>query len=80
MAAFSSCCSKSNDCLTATTPLLESVFRLLLSTGNQPMNVDEIARRLAEVRGNSVSSDLLCRLLDHDSFYGITRVPETQDN
>ena len=79
IAAFGSCCSKSNDCLTATTPILESVFRLLASSGNQQMNLDQLTQRLAEIRGSSVSSDLLRRLLDRDEFYGITRVPESPE-
>lgn len=78
MAAFGTCCSKANNFLTGSTPLLESVFRLILCNGNRPMNLDDISQKISTLRGSSVNNDALRRMLDHDEFYGITRVPEQE--
>ena len=62
-------------------PIMEAVFRLLLVHQNKPLDVEQISQELAE-RGigirdaRNVNPEVLVRLLDHDRYYGVVRLPD----
>jgi hypothetical protein len=68
------CCSSIEGFFNARLTVKELLFRLFLSNGNQPLELDEIAERLGEWKGG-LSRQSLCLLLDNDSFYGLRRIP-----
>lgn len=73
LAAIKKCCSKTPSFITERTPILESVFRLLLAAGNQPLNLEELSKQLSERRGGDTirtSVSILSRLLSPDRYYG----------
>ena len=70
---LSKCCSHSPDFITGQTPILESIFRFLIASGNRPTIVEELGRQLSERRGGDISRtspDVLLRLLKNDRYYG----------
>lgn len=72
------CCSGEPDFINDRQPILESIFRVLLSNGNGPLEVEELSRRLAERRGGDTfrtAPQLLARLLRSEDYYGIRPVP-----
>lgn len=76
---FRDCCAKRKDFITSSTPVLEAIFRLFLANANQPLTVEDIYQRLEEwasyaQHGHFLSTQLLKRLLDRDSRYGIRPV------
>jgi hypothetical protein len=70
------CCSKSPEFITSKMPLLESIFRVILANGNEPMDIEEIGKQLTESRGDaySLSAQTLTRLLENDRWYGFKQV------
>jgi len=71
------CCSKAPDFITSELPVLESIFRLFLANGNQPLNTEKLSKQLNERRGGDTchtSPEILFRLLKNDRFYGIQPV------
>jgi hypothetical protein len=44
--AIRACCSREADYITTDTPLLESIFRLFLANGNNPLSIIELHERL----------------------------------
>jgi hypothetical protein len=44
--AIRACCSSRQDYITADTPLLDSIFRLFLANGNQPLSAQELYLKL----------------------------------
>lgn len=73
LSAIRDCCSLTPDFITDRLPILESVFRLLLANGNQPLEVKELIRQLSEKRSSDLyrtSSEVLLRLLKNDQYYG----------
>jgi hypothetical protein len=70
------CCSKSPEFITGKMPLLESIFRVILANGNEPIDIEEIGKQLTEYRGDaySVSTQTLTRLLDNDRWYGFKSI------
>ena len=75
--AITSCCSKSADFITPSMPILASIFRLFLANGNQPLDLEELASKLSERRGNTYanSPEALYRILKSDRHYGLRVVP-----
>jgi hypothetical protein len=74
IAAIRDCCSRSRDFINIQMPVLESIFRLFLTNGNQPLPLEELSRELNERRGGDVyrtSPEILLRLLKSDSYYGL---------
>ncbi len=72
------CCSKTPDFITGRVPILESIFRLFLANGNQPLDMEELGRQLSEWRGGDTyrtSAEILSRLLSSDQYYGLRQVP-----
>ncbi|MDO8671442.1 MAG: hypothetical protein Q7O66_08450 [Dehalococcoidia bacterium] len=70
------CCGKKKEFIGASTPILESVFRLLLANANQPLTLEDLKQKLEETgnytqSGHFISAEVLKRLIDHDQQYGI---------
>jgi hypothetical protein len=77
LAHIQDCCSQSPEFITESSPLLESVFRLFLANGNQPLELEEMSKQLAKRRGGApkvVSVAVLARLLGNERFYGLRQV------
>ncbi|MDP2931799.1 MAG: hypothetical protein Q8O05_04785 [Chloroflexota bacterium] len=73
LATIKDCCADRPDYISAELPMLESIFRLVLANGNQPLTLEEIGRQLTERRGPDTyrtSAVFLSRLLSNDSYYG----------
>jgi len=71
------CCSKAPNFITGELPILESIFRLFLANGNQPLDLEELGRQLSEWRGGDTyrtSTEILSRLLASDPYYGLRQV------
>jgi hypothetical protein len=72
------CCSKTPGFFVDRPPILESIFRLFLANGNQPLGLEELGKQLAERRGGApqrVSPEVLSRLLCNERYYGLRLVP-----
>jgi len=65
------CCSKDAKFLSGNLPLLEAVFRFLLTRSNDPISLQEITNQVSNLKGTPVDGNMLQRLLDSDEFYGI---------
>jgi hypothetical protein len=76
LSALKNCCSKADEFIVSGMPVAEGVFRVLLSNGNQPLELGEILKRFEQrmVMGVFVlPQETLYRVLDRDQFYGITK-------
>ena len=76
LAAINNCCSKEPNFITAGLPVFESIFRIFLANGNQPLNLKELDEQLVEWRAGNpyhASIDVLSRLLENDRYYGLRR-------
>ena len=74
LAAIKDCCSDTPDFINNKLPILEGIFRLFLTNGNQPLDVEGIGEQLREWRGGDTyrtSNEVLTRLLEHDQYYGL---------
>ncbi|MFC1949009.1 hypothetical protein ACFLW0_02415 [Chloroflexota bacterium] len=77
LSAIRGCCSHEPGFITGELPVMESVFRLFLSNGNQPLALEEISGQLGERHGANLYRtpvEVLSRLLDSDRYYGIKPV------
>ncbi len=77
--AIKDCCSKTPGFITRKLPVLESIFRLFLATGNQPLNSDELGKQLSEWREGDTyctSPEILSRLLSSDRYYGLRQIKD----
>jgi hypothetical protein len=73
------CCSRTPGYISATTPILECVFRIILANGNTPLPLEDIMRQLGERWGVSiyrVSEPVLYTLLNNDRYYGLSRMED----
>jgi len=60
-------------------PVLESIFRLFLANGNQPLELEELGKQLSEWRDGDTyrtSEEILSRLLLSDQYYGLRQISE----
>ena len=76
LANIKACCSQSDDYITGRFPIMESVFRLMLANGNQPLDLEELGSQLRErLSGDTyrTSPELLSRLLENDRHYGLRK-------
>ena len=76
---FKDCCSKAPDFITVELPILESIFRLFLANGNQPLDLEELGMQLSKWRGGDTyrtSPEILFRLLKDDRYYGLQQVED----
>jgi hypothetical protein len=80
ISTIQNCCSRQPDFFNERLPILESVFRLFLSNGNNPLELDELGQELGRLRGGDTyrtSPEVLLRILKSDGFYGLQ---ETEDS
>ncbi len=71
------CCSKTPGFVTGESPILESIFRLFLAHGNQPLDLEELGSQLSKYRSGDTyrtSAEVLSRLLESDQYYGLRQV------
>ena len=71
------CCSKTPGFITSKSPILDSIFRLFLANGNQPLDLEELSKQLGEWRGGDThrtSPEILSRLIGNDQYYGLRQV------
>lgn len=79
LSALKGCCSNSTDFIRYGLPVMESIFRILLSNGNEPMELKEIIDRLGQRTGlgtSSLSAQTLERILMNDRHYGLRQVQD----
>lgn len=82
MAAIKSCCSRAPGFINDRLPILESIFRLFLANGNQPLDLEELGKQLSELRGGDqyrTSAETLSRLLKNDRYYGLKETETESD-
>jgi hypothetical protein len=68
------CYSHTPDFVNDRLPILESIFRLFLANGNQPMRIEEMGKELNRMRGVDLyrtTPENLRRLLKSDRYYGL---------
>ena len=79
IATIRDCCAKTPGFISSELPILESVFRLFLVTGNQPLDLEQLSQQLDEQLGGDsyrTSPDILSRLLGSDRYYGLRQFQE----
>ena len=79
LTAINDCCSKKPGFIIRELPILESIFRLFLANGNQPLDLAEMGKQLSERRGGDTyrtSVEVLSRLLENDRYYGLKTVAD----
>ena len=79
LTAIKDCCSKESGFITGELPILESIFRLFLATGNQSLDLEELGKQLSERRSGDpyrTSVEMLSRLLANDQYYGLRQVAD----
>ena len=77
LATIRDCCSQAPEFITPRLPILESVFRLFLANNNQPLDLEELGRRLSQWWSGDAyrtSAEVLSRLLESDQYYGLRQV------
>ncbi len=83
LSTIKGCCSRKPEFFHPNMPIMEAIFRLLLSNENQPMTAEEISARLVELGldNNWVrdgAAGVVRRLIEHDRVYGLSPAPESQ--
>ncbi len=79
MNTIQKCCCQVPNFINDRLPILEGIFRLYLSNGNQPLDLDELGNQMSRLRGGDpyrTSPEALLRLLKNDHYYGLQ---ETSD-
>ena len=77
--AIQNCCSRTPEFINHRLPVLESVFRLFLSTGNQPLEPEEVGQQLSQLCGGDsfrASPEVLLYLMQNDHYYGFREVTD----
>lgn len=75
LSKLKNCCAKSKDFITADLPITESIYRLFLANGNQPLNLEELGKRLSQLGNGDTyritpTPEILRSLLESDRYYG----------
>ena len=71
------CCSQTPGFISPKLTIMESIFRLFMMSGNQPLTLDELSRELGKWREGDTyrtSPEMLSRLLRSDRYYGLRPV------
>lgn len=76
MAVIRGCCARERNYITADMPVMEAIFRVFLMSGNQPMDVETIRDELGQwfpltSRPHGYAAEVLTRLIEADTYYGI---------
>ncbi len=77
LATIKGCCSGVPGFITPRLPILESIFRIFLANGNQPLDVEKLGQQLRQWWGGDTyrtSPEILSRLLASDQYYGLRQV------
>jgi hypothetical protein len=77
ISSIGDCCSQTPGFITDRLPILEGIFRLFLTNGNQPLDLEELGKQLGEQRGGDsrrTSVEVLSRLLGNERYYGLRQV------
>ncbi len=76
LSTIKDCCSKAPGFITDRSPVLESIFRLLLASDNRPLDLEKLGKKLAEWQGGGrrTPPEVLSRLLESDYYYGLRQV------
>ncbi len=77
MSTIQKCCCHAPDFINDRLPILEGIFRLFLSNGNQPLDLEELGNQLSILRGGDpyrTSPEALSRLLKNDRYYGLQEI------
>ncbi|MBI4330385.1 MAG: hypothetical protein HY673_03785 [Chloroflexi bacterium] len=72
--AISDCCGKEKDFIHGQQPVIESIFRLFLSTQNKPLPVQDIMQKVNEKRPENpltLSLEALQQMLDGAKYLGL---------
>jgi hypothetical protein len=78
ISSLQSCCSHGPDFINDRQPIMESIFRIFLINGNQPLDLEEMGKQVIDFRrGDSYRSspEILAHVLENDRYYGIKRFP-----
>ena len=78
LSTIKECCGNEPEFITGQLPILESVFRLFLANGNQPLDLEELGKQLSERRGGDTyrtSPEIISRLLKNEQYYGLRQFP-----
>lgn len=78
LSTIKDCCSNEPEFITSQLPILESIFRLFLANGNQPLDLEELGKQLSEWRSGDTyrtSEEILSRLLKNEQYYGLQQAP-----
>jgi hypothetical protein len=78
ISSIEDCCAKTSGFITGKFPILESIFRLFLANGNQPLSLEELSKKLSKWRGGDsqrTSVEVLSRLLRDERYYGLRLAP-----
>ena len=79
LSTITDCCAQVTDFINERLPILECIFRLFLTNGNQPLDLEELGQQLSERRGGDshrTSVEMLSRLLENDQRYGLRQAPD----
>jgi hypothetical protein len=77
MTAIQNCCCHAPNFINDRLPISESVFRLFLSNGNKPLDLEELGHQLSQLRGGDpyrTSPETLSHLLKNDRYYGLQEI------
>lgn len=77
MATIQKCCSQAPGFINSRMPILESIFRIFLSNGNQPLAIDELVEQLSKSRGGDAyhgPPEMLVRVMRSDKYYGLQEI------
>jgi len=77
LSTIKDCCSHAPGFITDQLPILESVFRFFLASGNQPLDLEELGKQLSEWRAGDpyrTSPEILYRLFMNERYYGLREV------
>jgi len=79
LSTIKKCCSGATDFISDRLPIMESVFRIFLANGNQPLGLDKISEQLRNLRGGDIyhtTQAFLSRLLKDERYYGLRQAPD----
>lgn len=67
------CCSTAPEFFSPRLPLKETIFRLFLSNGNQPLTLGDIGEGIKKRKGINYPLQTIEKILDNDRYYGFKR-------
>lgn len=79
MTAIRNCCCHTPGFINDRLPIYESIFRLFLSNGNQPLDLKELGNQLSQLRGGDpyrTSPETLAHILKNDRYYGLQEISQ----